>query len=220
MGKKILGIDEAGRGSVISDLVVAGAMIDEDRMEDLKKLKVKDSKLLTRKQRDDLEEKIKAVLDDFVVLKIPANKIDELRKTINLNKMEVDKMAEITNLLKPDVVIVDAPQVSTEKFKGYVHAKLDNKKCEVIAENKADVKYPIVSAASILAKVVRDREMDKVSEKVGKDLGVGYPHDAKTIKHLEELIKAGKPLPDYVRQSWDTVVQMKKKKQQKNFKNL
>jgi len=212
----ILGIDEAGRGAVIGPMVIAGVLIEKRDEQVLKELKVRDSKLLTVRQREFFYHKVADIAKDYLVIKIPANEIDELRKTKNLNRIEAEKMAEIIRALKPDVAVVDAPQVSADKFKQYLSALAKND-TEIIAENKADKNYPVVAAASVLAKVERDREIEKIKKMVGVDFGVGYSHDERTIKFLQELIDKDKKFPDFVRKSWITAIDIKDKKEQKTL---
>ncbi len=212
----ILGIDEAGRGAVIGPLVMVGVMIDEDKEELLRDIKVRDSKMLTPSQRDSLYHQITNIAKDYFVIKISAKEIDEFRKVKNLNVIEAEKMAEIIRVLKPDIAIVDAPQVSTEKFKHYLLALAKNH-TRIISENKADAKYPVVSAASIIAKVERDAEIDKIKKQVGADFGVGYSHDERTIKFLEQLMEENSEFPDFVRKSWITAIDIKGKKKQKSL---
>lgn len=213
---KILGIDEAGRGAVIGPLLIAGALAEEKDLPKLKAIGVKDSKLLSPKQREKLYPQIKKILKDFVIIKISAKQIDELRKRINLNKIEAEKMAQIIKAVKADKAIVDAPQVSTEKFKDYLNA-LAKSKTEIIAENFADRKYVIVAAASILAKVERDREIREIEKKNKIFVRTGYPHDENTIIFLKSC--KGK-FPDFVRKSWITVQEMLKKKKQTTLKEF
>ncbi len=220
MSKKILGIDEAGKGAVVGSLFIGGALITEDKKAELRRLGVKDSKDIAPDKRDGMENGIKSIVDDFIVLEIPANKIDELREEMNLNQIEVVKMAEMINKLKPDVVIIDSPQASTEKFASYVRAKLDNKDIEIICENKADEKYPPVSAASVLAKVSRDRSIRNLEEELGVELRSGYPHENVVIKHLEEVWDREGKWPDYVRKSWNTAIKIVGKKEQKGLQDF
>jgi ribonuclease HII len=214
---KILGIDEAGRGSVIGPLVMAGVVIDEKDNEKLREMGVKDSKLLTPKKRSDLFQKIKDISLDHVVLQISPSEIDTLRKVTNLNKIEAKMMAEIIKAMKADKAYVDAPQVSTEKFK-ILLLDLAKNDTEIVAENNADVNYPVCSAASILAKVTRDGEIEKLKKKVNYDFGVGYSHDERTVGFLKKLINDGK-YPDFVRKSWITASEIKKEKEQKSLKD-
>ena len=203
---KILGIDEAGRGSVIGSLVLCGLLVDEDGERGLKKLKVKDSKQLTPKKRQELAPEIEKIAKYTVILRVPACKIDANRKRgVNLNQIEAIKMAEIINLLEPDKVIIDTPSFNSHKFKDYLWSKLENKNVELVCENFADQNYPVVSAASIMAKVDRDETIEELKKKVGHDFGVGYSHDSRTIEFLNELAeKNGGRLPVYVRRTWDT----------------
>ncbi|QQG39352.1 MAG: ribonuclease HII [Candidatus Aenigmatarchaeota archaeon] len=214
----VLGIDEAGRGAVIGPLVVGGALIDERDVQKLKDLGVKDSKLLTPEKRERLYAELKRVLKDYVTIHISAKEIDESRERKNLNQIEAEKMAEIIRGLGADVAYVDAPQVSTGKFRAYLEALAKNH-TKIIAENKADVTYPIVSAASIIAKVERDWEIEKIKRAVGVDFGVGYTHDERTIAFLKTLLDQHGEFPDYVRKSWITSEKLKEAKQQKKLKD-
>ncbi|OGI12394.1 ribonuclease HII [Candidatus Micrarchaeota archaeon RBG_16_36_9] len=204
------------KGSVIGPLVVAGVMIDEADEEKLRKIGVKDSKMLTPHQRERLFPLIKKIAKDYVALKVSAKEIDELMKIKNLNIIEAEKMAQIIKTLGADKAYVDAPQVSTEKFK-MVLLNMAKNHTEIIAENYADVKYPVVSAASIIAKVERDREVEKLKKEVGFDFGVGYSHDSRSIEFVKKALKDGKHL-EHIRHSWVTVDGLKSKKEQKSLK--
>jgi ribonuclease HII len=211
----ILGLDEAGRGSVVGPLVIAGVMIEEKDEEKLRKLGVRDSKELSPKQREHLYPEIKKLAKDYVVLKISAQEIDELRKQINLNKIEAERMAQIIKSLGADLAYVDAPQVSTEKFKAYLLGLAKNH-TEIIAENYADKKFPVVSAASIIAKVERDEEIEKIKKETGFDCGVGYSHDSRAIAFVKKFMRHEK-FSKYIRHSWVTTQDLKKKKEQKSL---
>ena len=212
----ILGIDEAGRGPVIGPMVVAGVMIDEKDHEKLKAIGVKDSKMLSPRQRARMYPQIKKIAKDYVILRITAKEIDKMMKEKNLNIIEAEKMAEIIKTMKADRAYVDAPQVSTEKFKNILLAMAKNH-TEIIAENKADVKYPVVSAAAILAKVERDKDIENIKKKVGFDFGVGYSHDERSREFVSKCLKDNKCL-EYIRHSWVTVDDLKNKKEQKTLK--
>lgn len=212
----ILGIDEAGRGSVIGPMYLAGVLIDKNDENKLRKIGVKDSKLLTPLQRKNLYSLIKKIAKDYVSLKVSAKEIDELRKTINLNKIEAEKMAQIIKTMKADIAYIDAPQVSTEKFKRILLALAKNN-TEIIAENYADLKYPIVGAASIIAKFERDREIEEIKKIVGFDFGVGYSHDSRSIEFVKKCLKEKKHL-EFIRHSWVTVSNIKSEKEQKSLK--
>ena len=201
---------------MIGPLMVAGVMIDEKDHAELKRLGAKDSKLLTPAQRECLYPLIKKLAKDYVVLKISAQEIDEMRKVKNLNIIEAEKMAQIIKAMGADKAYVDAPQVSTEKFK-MVLLNMTKNHTEIIAENKADVKYPVVSAASILAKVERDREVEEIKKITGFDIGVGYSHDARSIAFIRKCMH-DKKCSQFIRHSWLTVDGIKSEKEQKSLK--
>ncbi|MFQ6009923.1 MAG: ribonuclease HII [Candidatus Aenigmatarchaeota archaeon] len=206
------------RGSVVGPLVIAGAIIEERNLKKLAPLGLKDSKLLTPKKRELMYAELKKLLKGYNIVKISARNIDTLRQKKNLNIIEAEAMARIIKEASADKAIVDAPQVSTEKFRNIL-LNLARNHTEIIAENKADERYPIVSAASIIAKVERDAEIGKIKKKVKFDLGVGYPHDERTIA----FVKAAIDNPDfshYVRHSWVTVEMLKGKKKQKKLEEF
>ena len=206
---EILGIDEAGRGSVVGPLVVAGAMYNNQK--ELKELGVKDSKLLTPQKREELFKKLIKIVK-YKVIKVYPIEIDNRVGITNLNLIEASKFAEIIDDMKPDKVIIDTPTKNTKKFE-MLMKKLTNHKCQFVCENFADLNYPIVSAASIIAKVTRDREVRKIERETGEVIGVGYPHDERTIKFVKKSLK--KPeWRKYIRKSWITYQRIKEEDEQ------
>lgn len=190
-----LGIDDAGRGPVIGPMVLAGCLIDEETEKKFRKEGVKDSKQLTSKRREDLAEKIKNSAETFEIAIAYPDEIDgKNHDGINLNALEAIKMAEVINKINKGFskikVIIDCPSVSIEKWKDFLKTKINNlSNLEIVCEHKADVNYVAVSAASILAKHIREKEMDKLKEKFGKEIGSGYCSDPKTSKFLETHMK-------------------------------
>lgn len=224
---KMLGIDEAGRGPVLGPLVMCGYMIDSSKIDELKKMGVKDSKLLSEKRREYLDSKLKEMSEDVVVIKLNASEIDKLRSETNLNKIEIKRMCDIINSVDCEKVFIDAIEANTEKFRREVIGGLSNekkelikkKKLEIICENFADKKYPIVGAASIIAKVARDSDIDLIHKEYG-DFGSGYPSDPRTVKFLKDWIKKNKKYPPFVRGSWLTAKEIKKDNDQKGIKEF
>ena len=208
----ILGIDEAGRGPVIGPMVMCGYLIRERNVAKLRKLGVTDSKLLTKKQREFLFAHVKKLADDMIVFHVSAKEIDALRTISNLNKLEIERMKQMIQLLEPDKVIIDAPESRTDRFMKKVSAGLDGR-TEIIAENFADKKYLEVAAASIIAKVNRDREIEMLHKQYGF-FGSGYSSDPITIAFLKNWIKDRKDWPDFVRKSWITAQLIKEEKEQ------
>jgi len=184
---KVLGIDEAGRGPVIGPMVMAGVMIEQGD-EDLIKGSV-DSKLLIHKKRIQLDKKIKENTD-FKIIVIEPKEIDQalLSDKLNLNWLEAYKQSEIINKLQPDKAIIDCPSINCKAYEKYLSKLIKNKKIKLVVEHKADVNHLTAAAASILAKVERENQMDKIKEKYG-DTGPGYP--------------ANKTTQDFVKNNWD-----------------
>jgi ribonuclease HII len=199
--KLILGIDEAGRGPVIGPMVIAGYCIEKEKIELLKSLGVKDSKELTKKQREEIYNEIIKLTDKYKYIVIDPKTIDYYVYKNRLNYLEFENMIKIIEEIKPDTVIIDSPIVNTKKVIEYIKNNLKIN-VEIIAENRADKNYPVVSAASIIAKVIRDREIDKIKEKINIDFGSGYPSDERTIKAIKENYEI---LKDYIRESWMTI---------------
>lgn len=213
----IAGIDEAGRGPAIGPLVMAVACISKENEQKLINIGVKDSKLLSAQERERQFPLIKESLSAFEFTKIEAHEIDTLRDRKSLNEIEAMRAGHILNLLsvKPDIVYVDAPDVLAGNFAKRIR-KYISFPTIIKSEHKADVRYPIVSAASIIAKVERDFEIKKLSEQYG-DVGTGYPHDPKTIEFLNSWLKKKGELPYFARQSWNTNIKILDKKYQKKL---
>jgi ribonuclease HII len=205
------------KGPVIGPLVICGYLIKENKIQKLEKLKVRDSKELTPERRKKIVKLIKKMADDFIIIKLQASDIDKLRNEKNLNKIEIENFAKIIDLLSADIAIIDSPEVNTKKFVEKVKKHLKNKNVKIIAENYADKKYTIVSAASIIAKVTRDKEIEKIKKSIGYDFGTGYTHDERTIKFLKKLILEYKDYPDFVRKSWVTAKIIKRESKQKKL---
>lgn len=196
---KVVGIDEAGRGSVLGPLVLCGVVMEEDRIKFLERLKVKDSKKISPKKRVVLSRKIKKIAD-YHLVKITAHDIDVLRSNeVNLNEIEKIGMRKIIGKSKANTCIVDCFDIKPDRLKCEIESFFPD--LDVITEHKADDKYVVVSAASIIAKVERDLEIAKIRKNF-KKIGSGYPSDPKTIKFLKN---SHEDLPDFVRRSWATV---------------
>jgi ribonuclease HII len=207
----ISGVDEAGRGPVIGPLVIAGVSIDENNLPKLVNLGVKDSKLLSPQRRERLASQIKKLaLNYHIVLLSPAEidrVVESKRKLHKLNRLEAQAMAKVIAVLKPDVVYVDASDILADRFGEHIAENLSFSP-KIISEHKADIKYPIVSAASIIAKVERDKVISQLQKKHG-NIGCGYPSDPNTIKFLEDWIRKFGSYPDFVRKSWKTAKRVK-----------
>lgn len=212
----IFGTDEAGRGPVIGPLVLVGLVVEEKNLSKLEELRVKDSKLLTPRQREHLFDRILKVVKDKAVTTILPKEIDTALESdsLNLNWLEAIKTAEMINKLKPDKAILDCPSPNKKAYTDYVRKHLDNKNIEIVAEHQAESKFCIVAAASIIAKVTRDREIEKIKKKIGIDFGSGYPSDPITQKFLKENYNN---YPHIFRKTWISYKKLGKEKKQKSL---
>jgi ribonuclease HII len=187
-----LGIDDAGRGPVIGPMVLAGCILDEETEKELKKLGVKDSKQLTQKRREFLEKIIKEKSKAYEIIIFQPEEIDSREEgNMNLNDLEAVACATILNKLNKEdkklKVLIDCPSVSIEKWSDYLKTKIKNlSNLEIHCEHKADQNHVSVSAASVLAKCTREREMGKLKQKYGFEIGSGYCSDPLTCKFLEK----------------------------------
>ncbi len=202
--KLIGGIDEAGRGPVFGPMVICGLTIREENYSAFSEIGVKDSKLLTPRTRERMAPEIQKVAEKIVIRELSPEKIDELRASgVSLNEIEVYVMGEILNELKPNIVYIDAVDVKEERFGQNIKKASGLKDVEIVSKHKADFIYPIVGAASIIAKTRRDAEIRKLQEKYG-EIGSGYPSDPVTIKFLADWVQEHKKLPPFARKSWKT----------------
>ncbi len=213
----ILGIDEAGRGPVIGSLFIAGVYLDESEEIKLKELGVKDSKLLQKKKRFELFDKIKKIAK-VKVIKVEPKEIDHFleKEDLNLNWLEAHKTAEIINKIRPDKVFVDSPSPNIKAYEDYIRNLLKNKNIKLNVGHKMESKSFCVAAASIIAKVNRDREIEELEKKYG-NIGPGYPSNEVTQKFVKENWDKH---PELFRKSWSTWKVHKKEKGQKKLKEF
>ena len=206
------GVDEAGRGPVIGPMVIAGVCADEKK---LMKIGVKDSKKLSPSRREKLAQEIRKIADKIVIRKVEPEEIDETRNVMTINKMEEKLFADIIRELHCKKVYVDAADVDEERFARNILSYL-NKEVKIISRHKADDIYPEVSAASIIAKVERDKIIEEISKEIG-EFGSGYPSDPRTREFIKEYCRKYGKLPPHTRKSWDTVKKIIAEMKQKSL---
>ncbi|MFW6040366.1 MAG: ribonuclease HII [Thermoplasmatota archaeon] len=211
----ICGVDEAGRGPVIGPMVVAGVLVEKDDF--LKKIDVRDSKMLSPGKRKTLSKKIKENTT-YTIRVILAEEIDNLRDEMSLNEIEAGIFASIIDELCDEVttVYVDAASTDEEDFARMINERLD-KDLDIISRHAADESFPVVSAASILAKVKRDEEIERISEDLDQEIGSGYPSDIRTRDFLKRWVKEHGSLPPYTRRSWYTAKNVLEKSKTKRL---
>jgi ribonuclease HII len=181
-------------------MVVAAVAIEDDAP--LRRMEVRDSKKLTPSRRVELAAKInESCKVEFRVIR--HDEIDARGTKTSLNELEAVVFASLIDRLKADVVYVDACDVNEDHFRQMVSGRLSYKP-RMVCEHKADDNYPIVSAASIIAKTNRDRIVSEMQAEIGQEIGSGYASDPTTIAFLQKWIKEKGDLPPYTRRSWAT----------------
>lgn len=202
----ICGVDEAGKGSVLGPMVVAAVGCRE--IEELAALPIRDSKALRPKQREALYE---VLFRDFsiAIVTIDAAGIDDARSRMSMNACVAALHAEAIMGLQPEYAYVDACDVNAERYGRTVAGLLDYP-CTIVAEHRADARYKIVGAASVVAKVTRDRAIRELEEQYGP-IGSGYPSDPTTIEFIRCYIRFHGSPPPCARRSWKTVTNLYQK---------
>ena len=211
----MLGADEAGKGPVLGPMVAAAVRADPGAIPE----GVDDSKRLSPARRDDLDAALRA--DDRVAVGVSVvgvGRIDD--PATDMNALTVAGQAEALAAVARDGdrAVVDAGDVSESRFAERVAGAVAAANIEpaegtdiavdVTAEHGADESYPVVAAASVIAKVERDRivaELDAAYRDHGYDgIGSGYPSDPATRAFLREYVDREGDLPDCARRSWST----------------
>lgn len=212
----IFGADEAGRGPVIGSLFIAGVVFKESDLPKLEKEGVTDSKLLKHPKRIELSKKIIKLAKSWKIIQVTPQEVDkavESEREMNLNWLEAHKLAELINTLKPDIAYIDCPSPNIKAFTNYLLKLLDNKNIELQVHHKADFKFRIVGAASILAKCAREDEIEMLKKKYG-EIGPGYTSNEITQKFIKENFEK---YPEIFRKSWMTFKNQKEAKIQKKL---
>jgi ribonuclease HII len=207
------GVDEAGRGSIIGPLVVAGISFKKANISGLRKIGVKDSKALTPKCRASLFVQLKEMANSICIYKIDCNVVDDNVCSKRLNKLEAQTMAHIINNLHADKVYVDSCDVNPNRYEDYIRSYLPALKLKLYSMHHADSINIVVSAASIVAKITRDEEIEKI-RKTHCNIGSGYPCDDKTMGFIRDWVSKYKCPPNFARKSWRPLKQMLEEIQQ------
>lgn len=215
MAPLIAGVDDAGRGPIIGPLVVAGVLLGENRDRELLTMGVKDSKLLSPEVRVQLAPRIRALAMKVSVAEVQPKEIDDVvlhgGKLRKLNFLEAQLMAQVISELSPREVYVDASDVNEQRYgetiREFLPAALRGIK--LVSEHHADRTYPVVSAASIIAKVRRDEAVEALRGEYG-NFGSGYITDEKTMTFLREWRHTHAEYPPIVRLSWKTIKEIER----------
>lgn len=211
----IMGIDEAGRGPVLGPMVYGCLYCARSYEKTLSTLNFADSKTLKEEKREELFENLKA--DESIGWAVDIIDPRELsakmlkKNKINLNEISHDSaIGLITKVLNMGVLLTEVyvdTVGDTEKYRSKLSERFPA--VHFVVAKKADSLYPVVSGASIAAKVTRDRALrewvlDETAEELHKNFGSGYPGDPDTkawLQHHKHLVFG---FPTLVRFSWGT----------------
>ena len=209
------GVDEAGKGSVLGPMVVAGVGYSGD--DDLAGIAVKDSKQLSPERREEL---FGTIIAHCVIATeiISASEIDRYRSRMTMNSLVAILHARVIRKISPRAAYVDACDVNAPRYGRMVAGQLGFP-CRVVSEHHADETYRIVSAASIVAKVIRDRKIQELGDEFGM-IGTGYPSDPETITWLSSYISENGGPPSCARKSWKTIAGLMAGMEQTSFSDF
>ena len=192
---------------MIGPLVIAGISFDPTGLESIRNEGITDSKKLSVQKRETLYTKILQSAVSVFVCKISPITIDNYVNYKKLNVLESRFMTIIADNLRADKIIIDACDVKPDRFKQSILKNLTSKSVKIYCFHKADTDNLIVSAASIIAKVTRDREIKKIEETLCKKIGSGYPSDPSTKLFLRNHLFDNEN-KKYIRFSWSPVKNM------------
>lgn len=198
----IFGCDEAGKGPVIGSMFVACVKGEPENIPS----GVKDSKLLNNSKIHSLSERIRDTMN-VSVIEATTSQIDDNQMT----DLSVDKFSESIRSVeynKCDSGFIDCFINNQETVESRLRSSVGlPEDYDLIVEFGADEKYPVVSAASIVAKSQREKHIDELSDEYG-NIGSGYPSDPNTRDFIAEHIKENGEPPECARTSWSTIDDM------------
>ena len=212
---RFCGVDEAGKGAVLGPMVIAA--VGCERPDDFKDLGVRDSKELTPRKREIFFSEIEGKYPTAIRV-VEAGEIDRMRRLMTMNAIVARFHAEVIGDIGPETAYVDACDVNAWRYGRTVGSRLE-RPCMIVSEHHADQNFPVVSAASIVAKVTRDREVARLAEEYGI-IGTGYPTDPETIAYLTSYIDTHGQPPPIARESWKTVGAMMYRKEQSRISDF
>lgn len=209
----IVGVDESGRGPVIGPMIISAFYCEESEIPKLDGIGVKDSKLLSNDQRFKIGAKL-GKIGSWKTSIITNTEINEkMKKRVSLNELEAEKIGGLLNSINFTKAFIDSPDADGKKFERRIRKYC--KKGRLICENYADKKYLVVGAASIVAKNQREKEVEKISKKLGF-FGSGYPSDERTIEFMKKNFNDS-GLKKYLRTEWSTVSRIREELKEKSI---
>ncbi|MEM4390141.1 MAG: ribonuclease HII [Candidatus Micrarchaeia archaeon] len=205
----VAGADEAGRGCVLGPLVLCIAACPREAEGRLRALGARDSKQLSPSSRERIARHIRS-LCSLIIIKITARELNSLMRKHSLNEIEAMRLGEALNSLNCDEVFIDSPDPQPEKFAKRIR-RYYRGSARIVCENRADARYVVVGAASIIAKVERDADIERIKRELGHDFGSGYSSDPRTMAFLKENWQRP-AVRKYLRSEWETVGRLRQRK--------
>ncbi|MEF8783214.1 MAG: ribonuclease HII [Haloarculaceae archaeon] len=193
-----LGVDEAGKGPVLGSMFTAAVRADPGALP----AGVGDSKSIAAGRREELAAAIRDVADAVAVAEITVERIDDPETDMNALTVAAHAEALAAAAVEGDGAYVDASDTNAVRFERNVATETPVA-IDVRGEHGADETYPIVGAASIVAKVEREAHVELLSAEYG-EVGSGYPGDPVTRTFLREYVAEHGCLPACARESWQT----------------
>ncbi len=203
-GRRVLGVDEAGRGAVLGPLVVAGVLAEESARQRLRSLGARDSKTVLRHRRKDI---LRLVAREALCCRAVVFSAQEV-DSCDLTTLTEAAVAALVGRLQPEQLVLDAPvaPAALPRFLGRLTSSL-GPTVNISAYPKADSADPLVGAASLLAKVVRDGYMSTLRSQYG-DIGWGYPGEERVQRFLSQWLTEHSVLPPICRHRWSSVQEL------------
>ena len=197
-----IGVDEAGKGPVLGPMVAAAVRAPDDALPE----GIDDSKRLSPARREELAAALReSPAVEVGVAVVTTDRIDDPETDMNSLTVagQVEAVAAVAR--DGDRVVADAGDVSESRFARRLREGVADggTAVEVTAEHGADERHPIAGAASVIAKVERDRRVEALAEEYG-EVGSGYPSDPATREFLAAYVRERGSLPACARASWRT----------------
>jgi ribonuclease HII len=198
----VLGIDEAGRGAWVGPLVVGAVAVARPALRTVAETGARDSKTLSPRRREEILARLERCASVRSVEASPGE-VDRHVVDGRLNELEARLFGTLARPFAPAEVRVDACDVNARRFGSSV-ARHAGPEVLVLSRHHADALDPLVGAASIVAKVRRDRAIRRLAAELGEEVGSGYPSDPVTVRFVQRVVDPGAPLPPWLRGSWST----------------
>ncbi len=198
----VVGLDEAGRGAWLGPLVVGAVAVPRAQLPDVAGTGARDSKQLSAERRELIYRGLESVAELRSAAATPAE-VDRFVVDGKLNELEATLFGHLAREFAPAEVFADACDANARRF-GSAVRRHGGPGLVVVARHHADATDPLVGAASIVAKVRRDRAIRSLAEELGEEIGSGYPSDPTTVAFVRRTVRSGAPAPPWLRTTWKT----------------